>query len=245
MLHERAAVAADLASGAVVRPGLAEFMPAPHCRYAVECRAADGSLKWREEFDNVVTTAGADYVLDTFFAGSAYTAAWYMGLLNGTPASTDTASSHSGWTEQNPYTGNRPAITWSAASARSKVGSAVSYSITAGSSFTGSISGTTLTVTAVASGTLAVGQLVQGSGVAAGTYITALGTGTGGTGTYTIGVSQTVASETMSTATQVTGAFLQTANTGTTGTLYSAGNFSAARVVASGDTLNVTPTMSV
>ena len=70
--------------------------------------------------------------------------------------------------------------------------------------FTGSISGTTLTVSAVASGTLAVGQLVTGFDVSASppgssaTYITALGTGTGGVGTYTVSVSQTVSSRTMS-----------------------------------------------
>jgi hypothetical protein len=61
--------------------------------------------------------------------------------------------------------------------------------------FTGAISGTTLTVSAVASGNLAVGQTIYGTGIAAGTTITAVGTGTGGTGTYTVGVSQTVASE--------------------------------------------------
>jgi hypothetical protein len=69
--------------------------------------------------------------------------------------------------------------------------------------FTGSISITTLTVTAVVSGTLAVGQLITGSGVSASppgssaTYITALGTGTGATGTYVVGVSQTVSSTSM------------------------------------------------
>jgi hypothetical protein len=69
--------------------------------------------------------------------------------------------------------------------------------------FTGSIAGTTLTVTAVVSGTLAVGQLITGTGVSASppgslaTYITALGTGTGGVGTYTISVSQTVSSRSM------------------------------------------------
>lgn len=41
-----------------------------------------------------------------------------------------------------------------------------------------------LNVTVVASGTLAVGQTVTGAGVAAGAIITALGTGTGTTGTY-------------------------------------------------------------
>ena len=65
--------------------------------------------------------------------------------------------------------------------------------------FTGSLALTTLTVSAVASGTLAVGQtIVDASGVLpAGTTIMALGTGTGGTGTYTLSVSQTIGSEAM------------------------------------------------
>lgn len=62
---------------------------------------------------------------------------------------------------------------------------------------TGSISGTTLTVTAVTSGALAVGQVISGSGITAGTTITALGTGAGGAGTYTVSVSQTAASTTV------------------------------------------------
>ena len=41
-----------------------------------------------------------------------------------------------------------------------------------------------LTVSAVSAGTLAVGQIITGTGVTPGTYITALGTGTGNTGTY-------------------------------------------------------------
>ena len=63
--------------------------------------------------------------------------------------------------------------------------------------FTADISGTTMTVSAVASGTLSVGQQVYGTGVSSLTKITALGTGTGNTGTYTVSVSQTVASTTM------------------------------------------------
>jgi hypothetical protein len=54
-----------------------------------------------------------------------------------------------------------------------------------------------MTVTAVASGTIAVGQLITGTGVTAGTTITALGTGSGSTGTYTVSTSQTVASTTI------------------------------------------------
>lgn len=67
------------------------------------------------------------------------------------------------------------------------------------SSFTGSISGTTLTVASVSSGALAVGQTVTGSGVTAGTIITAFGSGSGQAGTYTVNTSQTVGSEGMNT----------------------------------------------
>ena len=59
---------------------------------------------------------------------------------------------------------------------------------------TGSIATTVLTVTAVTSGVLAVGQTLSGSGVTAGTKITALVTGIGGVGTYTVSASQTAAS---------------------------------------------------
>ena len=66
------------------------------------------------------------------------------------------------------------------------------------STFTGSMSGTTLTVTALLTGSpIVVGMYVDGSSVTDGTYITAFGTGTGGTGTYTINQSVTAASTTM------------------------------------------------
>ena len=66
-----------------------------------------------------------------------------------------------------------------------------------GASVTGSISTTTLTVTAVGSGEIALGQVISGTGVTAGTRITAFGSGTGGTGTYTVDTSQTAASTTI------------------------------------------------
>jgi hypothetical protein len=69
--------------------------------------------------------------------------------------------------------------------------------------FTGSIATTTLTVTAVSSGTIQVGQPISGTGVTAGTIITALGTGTGGIGTYTVGTSQTVTSTTITSSTGI------------------------------------------
>ena len=67
-----------------------------------------------------------------------------------------------------------------------------------GASFTGSISGNILTVTAIASGAIAQGQTLRGTGITAGTKITQFLTGAGGnineTGTYQLNISQTVAS---------------------------------------------------
>ncbi|MFM0306287.1 glycosyl hydrolase family 28-related protein [Paraburkholderia sp. RL17-383-BIF-A] len=71
---------------------------------------------------------------------------------------------------------------------------------TAGPLFTGSISGTTLTVSAVASGSLVVGQTIFAAGIAAGTTLIALGSGTGGVGTYTVSTSQTLAGASMGAA---------------------------------------------
>jgi hypothetical protein len=65
-------------------------------------------------------------------------------------------------------------------------------------SFTGSLNNsTTLNVTAVTAGILQVGSVIEGTGVAIGTKITALGTGTGGIGTYTVNISQLVVQTTM------------------------------------------------
>jgi hypothetical protein len=74
------------------------------------------------------------------------------------------------------------------------------------SDFTGSTSGTTLTVTAIASGTIAVGQTLYtpiqnfAQIVLGATTITALGTGTGGTGTYTISAAQAIPSQELQTS---------------------------------------------
>jgi hypothetical protein len=64
--------------------------------------------------------------------------------------------------------------------------------------------GTILTVTAVTTGALYVGAVISGTGVTAGTTVTALGTGTGGTGTYTVSASQLVSSTAISSPVVVT-----------------------------------------
>jgi len=155
-----------------------DTMPAPRMWFDVECIGADGRLKWRERVHNVVCTAGKTDLIDKYLKGSSYTAAWYIILAgSGTKAAGDTLASHAGWTEQTPYAGNRPAITWGTTTSGSNTASAVSISINA---------------------------------------------------------SATVA-----------GAGCCTVNSGTSGVLYNVSDFSASRSVVSGDTLNVTPTLSV
>jgi hypothetical protein len=67
--------------------------------------------------------------------------------------------------------------------------------------FTASITDNVMTVSAVTSGTLAVGQYITGTGLATGTRVAAFITGTGGIGTYLInspdGVLQTLTSTTI------------------------------------------------
>lgn len=82
--------------------------------YSVTCHDADGALKWVEEFDNLVVTAGLNELIDKTFKGSTYTAAWYVGLTAATPtfAAADTMASHGGWTESAAYSeANRQTLT--------------------------------------------------------------------------------------------------------------------------------------
>ena len=61
----------------------------------------------------------------------------------------------------------------------------------------------TFTVSAVSSGTMGVGDVLSGTGVTAGTVITALGTGTGGAGSYIVSPTQTASSTTVTAGTSV------------------------------------------
>ena len=74
------------------------------------------------------------------------------------------------------------------------------YSDTA---FIGSISGATLTVTSVSLGAIAAGAQLLGNNLAGNTVVTALGTGAGGIGTYTVSPSQAVASQVIAAGTQM------------------------------------------
>lgn len=81
--------------------------------YEIECRDANGNLKWREEFHNLVVTAGLNKLLDAAFKTGLASPAWYVGLKGaGTIAAGDTMASHAGWSEITDYSeSNRQALT--------------------------------------------------------------------------------------------------------------------------------------
>jgi hypothetical protein len=85
--------------------------------FTVTCLDREGNQKWVEITQNLVVNVGLQSMNTQFFKGSAYTAAWYLGLVNGTSASTtfsggDTLASHTGWTENSSYSGTRPQVTF-------------------------------------------------------------------------------------------------------------------------------------
>ena len=157
--------------------------------FTVECRDADGNLKWAEDFPNLVVNEGLQYINTEFFKGISYSATWYMGLVDGpgagnTYAAGDTMATHAGWAENVSYAQTaRPTMSFGSAT------------------------------------------LADPSVIATATPVV-----------FTMNASETIA-----------GAFVTTENTksGTTGTLFSVGNFTVGdRGVVSGDTVNVTYTFS-
>ena len=163
--------------------------------YHVECRDANGNLKWTEEFPNLVNAVGKQLMLDTLLKGVSYSVTGpFLGLISGSSATFDAADtmiSHSGWTEFTNYTVGGSAVrgTASFASATSTGTSPSNVTTSAASPITYTITG--------AGGTVGGCFLTLGSG----------------------------ASSTQG-------------NTG--GTLYSAGNFSTAKITTAGDTVSVT-----
>jgi hypothetical protein len=159
--------------------------------YTMQCFDKDGNLKWEAECPNLVVNVGLQDMNAKYFTGSAYTAAWYIGLYGSgstnSPSAGDTMSSHGGWTEETGYSqATRPACTF----------------------------GTPTTANP------------------------SVATNSASPAVYSINATATIG-----------GAFLVSDSTkgGSTGILYSASDFTSPgdRSVVSGDTLNVTYTLSL
>jgi len=115
-----------------------------HGHYDVVCFGEDGVEKWRDTIENLVVTVGKNDLLDKYFAGSGYTAAWYMGLVDGASAPTynaaDTLASHAGWTESTAYSGsNRITVAWNSASSGSTASTGTSFTMTGSATIAGAL----------------------------------------------------------------------------------------------------------
>jgi len=83
--------------------------------FTIECVGPDGKVKWVERVKNLFTTEGRNYQLDVSLRNQTPKAAWYVGLIDNSPAPTlaagDTGAQiggTNGWSEATPYSGNRP-----------------------------------------------------------------------------------------------------------------------------------------
>jgi hypothetical protein len=85
--------------------------------FTVTCYDSEGNQKWVDMGSNLVVNTGLQDMNTRYFRGSSYTAAWYIGLINNTSASTtfsggDTLPTHPGWDENASYSGTRPQVTF-------------------------------------------------------------------------------------------------------------------------------------
>jgi len=130
--------------------------------YHVECRDAEGNVKWTEEFPNLVNAVGKQLMLDTLLKGSAYTVVGpFLGLISGGSATftaADTMTSHAGWTEFVNYTVGGSAVRGTAVFA-----SATSSGTTPSNVTTSAATAITYTITG-AGGTVGGCFLVTGAG---------------------------------------------------------------------------------
>jgi hypothetical protein len=131
--------------------------------YHVECRDAEGNVKWADQFPNLVNAIGKQLMLDTLLKGSAYTVVGpFLGLISGASPTfgtgSDTMTSHAGWTEFTNYTVGGSAVRGTAVFA-----SATSSGSTPSNVTTSSATAITYTITG-AGGTVGGCFLTTGTG---------------------------------------------------------------------------------
>jgi hypothetical protein len=119
MFNEKAHSADSTNAGLVAKTGFGESAKGGGV-FHVQCFDKDGVLKWEDQMHNLVVNVGLQDMNTKYFAGSTYTASFFLGLITGPGSSTtyaaaDTLASHAGWTEFTDYSGNRKAVTFGTA----------------------------------------------------------------------------------------------------------------------------------
>ena len=119
MFNEKAHSADSTTAGLVAKTGFGESAKGGGV-FHVQCFDKDGVLRWEDQMHNLVVNVGLQDMNTKYFSGSAYTAAFFLGLVTGpgsgtTYAAADTLASHAGWTEFTNYSGSRKAVTFGTA----------------------------------------------------------------------------------------------------------------------------------
>jgi hypothetical protein len=118
MFNEKATSTDTVSAGLVARTGADSGARAGGV-FHVQCFDKDGNLKWDTSEHNLVVNEGLQNMNTQYFKGSAYTAAFFLGLVTGpgsgtTFAAADTLASKA-WTEFTDYSGSRKAVTFGTA----------------------------------------------------------------------------------------------------------------------------------
>ena len=128
--------------------------------YKVECRDAQGNLKWDEAFPNLVVAVGKQLLLDTLLrtSGTYTTVGPFLGLINNstTFAAADTMTSKT-WTELTTYTVGGSAVRGTAVFAASSSSGLTPSNVTTSTA-------TAITYTMTGSATVYGCFLVTGTG---------------------------------------------------------------------------------
>jgi hypothetical protein len=118
MINAKSSGTDNVSSALTARTGAKDGMRAGGV-FHVQCLDKDGNLKWETSEHNLVVNEGLQNMNTEYFKGSAYTAAFFLGLVTGpgsgtTFAAADTLASKA-WTEYTDYSGSRKAVTFGTA----------------------------------------------------------------------------------------------------------------------------------
>lgn len=110
----------DVIGGGLIANSLPSDFAKATGKYIVECFDKDGNPKWTAETPNLVVNVGLQYMAGSALVATTQITTWYVGLYgagaSNTPNALDTASSHTGWTENTNYTeATRPVANFAAA----------------------------------------------------------------------------------------------------------------------------------
>jgi len=138
MSNEKISSSDVVSSGLICGPASTEGAIALG-KFTMSCYDKDGKLKWSDEEQNLVVNVGLQYMCGTGLTSTTQITSWYIGLYgpgaSNSPAAGDTLLTHGGWTEVNPYSGNRKLVSFTAAtnanpSVATNSGTPVSFAIT-------------------------------------------------------------------------------------------------------------------